>query len=77
MVFSKSRIDYYEGIKIIRCKIYPRKNGSKINLSLNYLSFALSASLKILSLGKEKYDSILVFAVSPITVVLPAILFKN
>ena len=75
--FQKSRIEYYEGVKIIRCKIYPRKNGSKINLSLNYLSFALSASLKILSLGKEKYDSILVFAVSPITVVLPAILFKK
>ena len=75
--FQRSRIEYYEGVKIIRCRIYPRKNGSKINLSLNYLSFALSASLKILNLSKEKFDSILVFAVSPITVVLPAIVLKK
>lgn len=70
-------IENYHGVKVIRCRIYPRKNGSKINLVLNYLSFAISSSFKILSLRKHNFDVSLAFAVSPITVVLPAIFLKK
>ena len=75
--WQNSFIEDYHGVKVIRCKIYPRKNGSKINLIINYLSYAISASLKIFSLRNNNFDVSLAFAVSPITVVLPAILLKK
>ena len=68
--------DYY-GVNVKRCRMYPRKNNSKINLFFNYLSFAISSSFKILSLRKYNFDLSLVFAVSPITVALPAIFLKK
>jgi glycosyltransferase involved in cell wall biosynthesis len=44
---------------------------------LNYLSFVLFASIKIISLKKHNYDVIIVNSLSPITVALPAILLKK
>ena len=73
---KKNKTERYHGVKVVRCSMYPRKNGSTINLILNYLSYAFSASLKTLSLRKSNFDISLAFAVSPITVVLPAIFLK-
>ena len=75
--FKKNIIEKYEGVKIIRCRIYPRKNASKINLFLNYISYAISSSLRVLKFKKYNFDVSLVYAISPITVALPAILLKK
>ena len=62
-------------IKVFRMPITPR--GSRFRsfgLALNYLSFALNASIIApLMLRKEKYDVIFVYANSPITKTIPAI----
>ena len=47
-----------------------------IQLILNYLSYALSASIKVLFL-KNKYDLIFIYEPSPITVAIPAIILKK
>lgn len=66
----------WNGIKITRAKLIPRRLGNNIDLFLNYISFLLFASLKTLFL-KEKYDKIFVFAPSPITSAIPAIILKR
>lgn len=75
-VFSK-RHEVKNGVNIYRCYQIPRgTHGSKIQLSLNYLSFVLCASLWVLFkfAFKKKYDAIIAFEPSPITLILPAIL---
>lgn len=67
----------YAGAPVIRVPMLPRGRGG-LRLALNYLSFALSASL----LGPWKlrgsaFDAIFVFQTSPITVALPAILLRR
>lgn len=71
----------YKGrIKIIRAPILPRFSSTKIQLTLNYLSFVLCASIIGLFYCRQKYDLIFTYAPSPVTVALPAIflnLFKR
>lgn len=62
--------EIWEGIKIYRSKLIPRGNGGA-KLFLNYLSFAMSASKKLDEI-EEKFDKILVYEPSPITVGVPA-----
>lgn len=69
--------DRYEGIEVIRAPIFPRFNGRFFYLILNYLSFAISASITSLLLLGRKFDVVFVYEPSPITVTLPAILFKK
>ncbi len=68
---SNSKDEVWNGMKIYRSKLIPRGKGG-IKLFLNYISFALFASVKGRHL-KEKYDRILVYEPSPITVGIPAI----
>jgi hypothetical protein len=54
------------------------RGNNKVKLVLNYLSFALSASIiGVYKLRKYNFDIIFVFEPSPITVGLPAIMFKK
>lgn len=72
-----SRIKSIEDdIKIYRLPIIPRgKRFRSIGLSMNYLSFVVSGCiLAPIILRKKKYDAILVYANSPITKTIPAIL---
>ncbi len=62
--------EVWNGIKIYRSKLIPRGRGG-VKLFLNYLSFAFSASKKVDEI-KEKFDKILVYEPSPITVGIPA-----
>lgn len=73
--FFKMKKEYYEGITIYRSSVIPRGSGSSIKLFLNYFSLALFASIRILFV-KEKFDKILVFEASPITIGIPAIVAK-
>ena len=71
---------YYklEKINIYRVPIYPRKSGSQIHLILNYLSYLLSATIfGFFLLRKKKYDIVITFASSPITVALVGIFFTK
>jgi len=71
---SKIRSNY-NGAVVYRLPIIPRGKATGFMLSLNYLSFALMGSLFSLFHFK-KYDFSLVFAVSPITSAIPAIVHK-
>jgi glycosyltransferase involved in cell wall biosynthesis len=64
-------------IQVIRVPLRPRKSANAIALILNYLSFIWSGSIRFPFLVKNKeFDEILVFAPSPITSAIPAILLK-
>ncbi len=63
-------------VPVIRVPIVPRGNSS-LMLMLNYLSFALSASvIGAWKLRKRSFDAIFVFQTSPITAALPAIVLR-
>jgi len=65
-------------IPVTRVPLWPRGSGGALNLSLNYLSFALSGLLLFPWLLRgQRYDAILVFAPSPVTQTIPAILLKH
>lgn len=67
----------YEGAEVVRVGLLPRGQGG-MRLMLNYVSFALSASiLGPWKLRGRKFDAIFVFEPSPITVGLPAIVLKR
>lgn len=69
--FWKSNDSEWNGIKVYRSKLIPRGN-NPLQLMLNYISFPFFASLRCFFI-KEKFDKILVYEPSPITVGLPAI----
>ncbi len=64
----------YNGASVIRHPVTPRKSGL-IFLALNYFSNLLFASLSIFRLPKK--DIAFVFAVSPLTIAIPAILWAK
>lgn len=63
------------GVEIIRAKEIPRHKGL-FHLGINYLSFCIAASLKALTLKKD-FDVIYSYELSPILMVVPAILLKH
>ncbi len=65
----------YQGIKIHRVPICPRGN-SNFMLILNYLSFVFFGSI-FAYFYKEKYDKVFAVNYSPITAVIPAIVFSK
>ncbi len=75
-VFKKI-IEDYQGVKVVRVPLVPRGKGRALNLALNYLSFALCASIFGPFLCREKFDLIFVYEPSPITVGLPALVLKK
>ena len=68
---------FAESVDVIRVPLWPRGRGGSRNLVLNYLSF-VATGLFLLPwlLRGRKFDSIVVFAMSPITQVIPAIPLK-
>lgn len=75
-VFSKS-IDNFGGIEVRRVPLIPRGTGNRLQLMLNYLSFALFSCLMVPFRFRDEFDVIFVYEPSPITVCLPAILIKK
>ena len=69
--FFKNNDEVWNGIPIHRSKLLPRGLGG-FRLMLNYFSFALFATLKGLTFQK-RFDRILVYEPSPITVGIPAV----
>lgn len=73
-LFSPSS-EQFNGARVIRVPLIPRGSGGGVRLALNYLSYALSASVRVLFI-RSRYDASLTFATSPITSSYPAIFWK-
>lgn len=73
--FFSNKNEIWNGIKIYRTKLIPRKSGTPFYLFLNYISFVFFSILKISYINK-KFDNILVYQLSPGTVGFPAIFAK-
>lgn len=67
----------YEGMRVRRVGMIPRGKNNSIMLALNYISFMISASIRIIPLLFKKYDRIFVFQVSPLTTAVPAIILSK
>ena len=75
---NKKKFDYLEKIKIYRVPIFARRSGSKIYLTINYLSFLFSSIFYgSFLLRKKNYDIVLTFATSPIIVALISIFLSK
>lgn len=67
----------FEGAEVIRVPLVPRGR-TTLMLALNYLSFALSASLLgPWRLRGRRFDAVFVFQTSPVTAALPALLLGS
>ncbi len=67
----------YQGVKVIRVPLIPRGGGGGLRLALNYLSFAVTASVLGPLRCRGKFDMIFVYEPSPITVGIPARILKK
>lgn len=73
----KKRNEIKGNLRVVRVMIWPRFNGSKINLFLNYLSFILFSIVPAIKLSFSKIDIVFVNQVSPITIAMPGIIVKK
>jgi glycosyltransferase involved in cell wall biosynthesis len=64
------------GVSVIRVPIIPRGRSTFFLLALNYLSFAIAASILAPFIVREPMDVIFVYQVSPLTVGLPALVLR-
>lgn len=71
-----SRRETYHGIRIKRVPLIPRGNSNGPRLLANYASFAAFASVLGPFRCRQKYDIVVVFQASPVTVALPAMIMK-
>lgn len=62
------------GVRILRFPQVPRGRGQAWRLALQYLSFMVLGSMRILSRGRWDWDRVFVFQTTPVTAALPAIL---
>jgi colanic acid biosynthesis glycosyl transferase WcaI len=68
--------ELYNGIEVVRVPIFPRRRARAWELALNYLSFALSATIFGLPRLRGSFDACIVFCPSPITAAIPAIIYR-
>ena len=73
--YFKNRKQIINGVKIKRCTLVGRGN-STIRMIINYMWFAIFASLKAIFMKKE-FDLVYVYQLSPITMTWPAIVVKK
>jgi glycosyltransferase involved in cell wall biosynthesis len=74
-LFTHNR-DEFNGAKVYRVPLIPRKKGTGLQLIVNYLSFVVSACAFVL-FHRKRFDVSLTFAISPITQIYPALLHKK
>lgn len=73
--YGKKKHEIINGVKVLRSFEIGR-GSSKFLLFLNYLSFTVSASIKALMIN-QKFDVVLVNQLSPVTMGIPAIVYKK
>jgi UDP-N-acetyl-D-mannosaminuronic acid transferase (WecB/TagA/CpsF family) len=75
---NPNRFNNFYRAKIIRVPIVLRKKSTKFNLFINYLSFNINSVLfSYFKLRKNKFDFILTFATSPVTVALTSVFYRK
>lgn len=74
--FINRKVEYYQGIKVIRSPLIRRGNCSGVRLFINYISFAIFASFAAVFRLSKTADAIFVYEPSPITVGIPALVYK-
>lgn len=73
----RRRHEIWNGVQVIRVPLVSRGRGGGLRLALNYLSFALLASVfGPIQLGR-KFDAIFVHEPSPVTVGIPAVVMHR
>ena len=74
----KNSFERRENLTIRRLPLFPRGNGSKLRLIINYLSYFFSTFFYtlFLILFKKKFDKVLVHHTSPFLIAIPAIFYK-
>lgn len=73
---EKKRIEFINGVEIIRYKTIPRHKGLKY-LALNYISYATKITSKLKELKSRGFDIVFAYQLSPVTMVIPAIIYKK
>lgn len=74
---NPAKFSTFHHAQIVRVPLFPRGQGA-FRLILNYISFFLIAStLGLWKLRKQKFDVVFVFEPSPITVGIPAIIYRK
>ncbi|OIN66781.1 glycosyltransferase WbuB [Exiguobacterium sp. KRL4] len=73
---KKNRIQIYNDVKVVRSFLIER--GKRLSgLALNYVSFALASIIPALTkIPKKDYKIILVYQVSPVSMIIPGIVLK-
>ena len=69
------KVEVINGVRVIRSWLIGRKSGL-FNLFLNYLTFAVAATIKIFKL-KNKFDIILAYQLSPVSSAIPAAIYAK
>lgn len=73
----RRRREVVQGVDIVRTFLVPRGKGSGLMLALNYLSWAVCASVKAVFMClHRKYDAVIVHQTSPLTQGIPALVVK-
>lgn len=74
-LWGKRKKEIINGVKVIRTFEIGRSKGV-VRLGLNYISYMIAASIKTLFM-KKNFDIIFVYQLSPVTMILPAIIMKK
>ena len=69
----RTQTEHWNGIEIVRVPIFARRAGRGWQLALNYLSFAISATVFGLPKARGPFDACIAFCPSPVTIAIPAI----
>lgn len=73
----RPRLETIHGATVHRFPLVSRGSGTGVRLALNYLSFALSASVLAPGRIRERFDAIIVYQMSPVTMAAPAFALKR
>lgn len=73
--YGKKRNQVINGVRVIRCFEIGRGK-SRLRLLLNYISFMLSATMKV-AFMKQHFDVIFINQLSPVMMCIPAIMYKR
>jgi len=73
----KKRKQVHNGVNIIRVPEIPRGSNSNIRIFLNYISYPFFAILYLPFILFKKYDRILAYELSPVFMMLPAIILSK
>lgn len=68
--------EFFEGIEVRRAPLVPRGNSTPLRLMLNYISLVISLSLLAPWIARGRFDVLLVYEPSPITIGIPARIIK-